>query len=73
MQDIRLNPRRYNTVKLKIFGGNKVKDYKVPAEDPAYRLMMDSLEREYSRKIDSIERREELLDPTQDKVKVKGR
>lgn len=55
LQDLRLNPRRYNSVKLRIFGGKKVKEYKLPLEDPAYRLLLDSIEREYSRRMDSIE------------------
>jgi phospholipid/cholesterol/gamma-HCH transport system substrate-binding protein len=55
LQDVRLNPRRYNSVKIKLFGGNKVKEYKVPMDDPAYRMMLDSIEREYSRRMDSVE------------------
>ncbi len=51
LQDLRLNPKRYNTVKLKIFGKNKTKDYANPLEDPAYQLMIDSLEREYSKRV----------------------
>ncbi len=50
LQDLRLNPKRYNTVKLKIFGKNKTPDYANPLEDPAYQLLIDSLEREYSKR-----------------------
>ena len=50
-QDLRLNPKRYTTVKLKVFGKNKTKDYLNPADDPAYQLLLDSLERDYSRKM----------------------
>ncbi len=50
LQDLRLNPKRYNTVKLKVFGKNKTKDYINPLEDPAYQLLVDSLERDYSRR-----------------------
>jgi len=50
LQDLRLNPKRYNTVKLKVFGKNKTGDYDTPLEDPAYQLLIDSLEREYSKK-----------------------
>lgn len=51
LQDLRLNPKRYNTVKLKVFGKNKTKDYAPPLEDPAYQLLVDSLESDYSRKV----------------------
>lgn len=51
MQDLRLNPKRYTTVKLKLFGKNKTKGYQNPLEDPAYRMLIDSLEREYSKKM----------------------
>jgi len=51
VQDLRLNPKRYNTVKLKIFGKNKTPDYNNPLEDPAYQLMIDSLERNYSKQL----------------------
>jgi hypothetical protein len=50
MQDLRLNPKRYNTVKLKLFGKNKTPNYANPLEDPAYQLLIDSLERDYLRK-----------------------
>lgn len=51
LQDLRLNPKRYNTVKLKVFGKNKTKGYEIPYDDPAYLLMLDSLEREYSKRV----------------------
>jgi phospholipid/cholesterol/gamma-HCH transport system substrate-binding protein len=51
MQDLRLNPKRYTTVKLKVFGKNKQPKYINPLEDPAYQRLIDSLEREYSKKI----------------------
>jgi phospholipid/cholesterol/gamma-HCH transport system substrate-binding protein len=51
LQDLRLNPKRYNTVKVKVFGKNKTPDYDNPLDDPAYRLLIDSLERDYSRKL----------------------
>lgn len=50
LQDLRLNPKRYNTVKLKIFGKNKTKDYQNPIEDPAYQMLIDSLEDDYRRR-----------------------
>jgi phospholipid/cholesterol/gamma-HCH transport system substrate-binding protein len=50
LQDLRLNPKRYNTVKLKVFGKNKTPDYMNPLDDPAYQLLLDSLERDYRRK-----------------------
>lgn len=46
-QDLRLNPKRYTTVKLKVFGKNKTKAYANPLDDPAYQLVQDSLERDY--------------------------
>ncbi|MEZ4918365.1 MAG: MlaD family protein [Saprospiraceae bacterium] len=51
LQDLRLNPKRYNTVKLKVFGKNKTGDYQNPLDDPAYLLLIDSLEREYSKRV----------------------
>lgn len=50
-QDIRLNPKRYTTLKLKVFGKNKTKGYVSPIEDPAYQLLIDSLERDYNQKV----------------------
>lgn len=51
LQDLRLNPKRYNTVKVKVFGKNKTKDYNVPIEDPAYQMLIDSLERDYRQRL----------------------
>ncbi|MBK8921118.1 MAG: MCE family protein [Saprospirales bacterium] len=51
MQDLRLNPKRYTTVKLKVFGKNRTKGYVNPLEDPAYQMMADSLERDYSQRL----------------------
>lgn len=51
LQDLRLNPKRYTTVKLKLFGKNKTKGYINPVDDPAYQLLIDSLERDYDRKM----------------------
>jgi len=51
LQDLRLNPKRYTTVKLKIFGKNKTPNFINPLEDPAYQRLTDSLERSYSKKI----------------------
>jgi phospholipid/cholesterol/gamma-HCH transport system substrate-binding protein len=51
LQDLRLNPKRYTTVKLKLFGKNKTKGYQLPLDDPAYLHLVDSLERDYSRKV----------------------
>jgi phospholipid/cholesterol/gamma-HCH transport system substrate-binding protein len=51
LQDLRLNPKRYTTVKLKLFGKNNTGSYINPLEDPAYQLMVDSLERAYSKKL----------------------
>lgn len=50
MQDLRLNPKRYNTVKVKLFGKNKTPGYELPWDDPAYQEVIDSLEDAYSRK-----------------------
>ena len=47
LQDFRLNPKRYTTVKAKVFGKNKTPDYKTPFEDPAYQVMFDSLGYDY--------------------------
>jgi phospholipid/cholesterol/gamma-HCH transport system substrate-binding protein len=45
IQDLRLNPKRYTTVKLKVFGKNKTKGYDTPFDDPIYQMETDSLER----------------------------
>jgi phospholipid/cholesterol/gamma-HCH transport system substrate-binding protein len=50
-QDLRLNPKRYTTVKLKLFGKNKTGNYTNPIEDPAYQHVIDSLERDYQRRM----------------------
>jgi phospholipid/cholesterol/gamma-HCH transport system substrate-binding protein len=50
-QDLRLNPKRYTTVKLKLFGKNKTPNYMNPIDDPAYKILIDSLERDYNQKI----------------------
>ncbi|MBC7777096.1 MAG: MCE family protein [Phycisphaerae bacterium] len=50
LQDLRMHPSRYNTVKLKLFGKNK-SQYVNPIEDPAYQILVDSLERDYSKKL----------------------
>lgn len=50
LQDFRMHPERYTSVKVKLFGKNKPKKYANPMEDPAYQMLVDSLEREYSRK-----------------------
>ncbi len=49
LQDLRMHPERYNTVKVKLFG--KKKQYVNPLDDPAYQLLIDSLERDYSKKL----------------------
>lgn len=51
MQDLRLNPKRYTTLKLKVFGKNKTKGYQNPIDDPAYQHLVDSLETEYSKRL----------------------
>lgn len=45
IQDLRLNPKRYTTVKVKLFGKNKTKGYATPFDDPIYTMQADSLER----------------------------
>jgi phospholipid/cholesterol/gamma-HCH transport system substrate-binding protein len=50
LQDLRMHPERYNTVKVKLFGKKKSK-YANPLDDPAYQLLADSLEREYSKRL----------------------
>ncbi len=50
LQDLRMHPQRYNTVRLKLFGKNKSK-YVNPIDDPAYQILIDSLERDYSKKL----------------------
>jgi phospholipid/cholesterol/gamma-HCH transport system substrate-binding protein len=50
LQDLRMHPERYNTVKLKLFGKKRTR-YANPLDDPAYELLVDSLERAYSKKV----------------------
>jgi phospholipid/cholesterol/gamma-HCH transport system substrate-binding protein len=50
LQDLRIHPERYTNVKLKIFGKNKPDQYTNPLNDPAYQLLVDSLERDYLQK-----------------------
>jgi phospholipid/cholesterol/gamma-HCH transport system substrate-binding protein len=50
-QDLRLNPKRYTTVKLKLFGKNKTGPYLNPVNDPAYQILIDSLEKDYNSRI----------------------
>ncbi len=47
-QDLRLHPERYAKVKLKIFGKDKRPPYAPPYDDPVYRGVVDSLERQLS-------------------------
>jgi phospholipid/cholesterol/gamma-HCH transport system substrate-binding protein len=51
LQDFRLNPKRYTTVKLKVFGKNKTKGYETPYNDPIYTMQIDSLERLLSKRL----------------------
>lgn len=51
LQDFRIHPERYTSVKVKLFGKNKPRKYANPMEDPAYQLLIDSLERDYSQKV----------------------
>lgn len=51
IQDLRLNPKRYTTVKLKVFGKNKTKGYATPFNDPIYTMQADSLERLLSERL----------------------
>ena len=51
IQDLRLNPKRYTTVKVKVFGKNKTKGYATPFEDPIYTMQADSLERMLSERL----------------------
>lgn len=50
LQDLRMHPERYNTVKLKLFGKKKSK-YVNPLEDPSYEILVDSLERDYDERV----------------------
>ena len=51
LQDIRIHPERYTSVKVKLFGKNKPRKYANPLTDPAYQLLIDSLERDYQTKV----------------------
>ena len=51
LQDFRMHPERYTRVKVKLFGKNKPSKYANPVDDPAYQLLIDSLEQEYSKKL----------------------
>ncbi len=55
MQDFRLNPKRYTTIKPKIFGRNRTPEYKSPLEDPAYQALFDSLGYDYYLRIKANE------------------
>lgn len=44
IQDLRVNPKRYTTLKVKWFGKNKTPEYKTPFDDPIYTMQADSLE-----------------------------
>ncbi len=61
MQDLRLNPQRYTTVKVKLFGKPKLQPYATPEMDPAYRMLIDSLERDYSRRVRAEMRQDSIL------------
>jgi phospholipid/cholesterol/gamma-HCH transport system substrate-binding protein len=51
IQDLRVNPKRYTTVKVKLFGKNKTKGYATPFDDPIYTMQADSLERLLSQRL----------------------
>jgi phospholipid/cholesterol/gamma-HCH transport system substrate-binding protein len=51
LQDIRMHPERYTRVKVKLFGKNKPPKYANPLDDAAYQMLVDSMEREYSKKL----------------------
>jgi phospholipid/cholesterol/gamma-HCH transport system substrate-binding protein len=51
LQDLRLNPRRYNTIRVRFFGKNQKPPYDNPLDDPAYLQLIDSLETAYSRQL----------------------
>lgn len=51
IQDLRLNPKRYTTLKVKMFGKNKTKAYVSPFNDPIYTMEADSLERLLSKRL----------------------
>jgi phospholipid/cholesterol/gamma-HCH transport system substrate-binding protein len=51
LQDLRLHPERYTDFKVKLFGKRKKQPFVNPIEDEAYQMLIDSLERDYSRRI----------------------
>ncbi|MCC7246269.1 MAG: MCE family protein [Saprospiraceae bacterium] len=51
MQDLRLHPERYTKVRVKLFGKHKGVKYTEPVSDPAYQMLIDSLERDLNRKL----------------------
>lgn len=61
MQDLRLNPQRYTTLKVKLFGKTKVQPYYSPQTDPAYQMLIDSLERDYSRRVQAEMRQDSII------------
>ena len=61
IQDLRLNPQRYTTVKVKLFGKPKVQPYVSPERDPAYEMLIDSLERDYSHRVRAEMRKDSIL------------
>lgn len=50
LQDLRMHPERYTNVRVKLLGKNKPSSYANPIDDPAYQILVDSLEKEYSKK-----------------------
>ncbi|MBL7827675.1 MAG: MCE family protein [Saprospiraceae bacterium] len=51
LQDFRMHPERYTKVRLKFFGKHKSPKYANPVDDPAYQMLVDSLERAYSKQL----------------------
>ncbi|MFM8371889.1 MAG: MlaD family protein, partial [Bacteroidota bacterium] len=47
LQDLRMHPERYTNVRVKLLGKNKPSKYANPVDDPAYQILVDSLERDY--------------------------
>ncbi|MFN7267120.1 MAG: hypothetical protein ACK5VB_06480, partial [Bacteroidota bacterium] len=50
LQDLRMHPERYTNVRVKLLGKNKPSRYANPIDDPAYQILVDSLEKDYSKK-----------------------
>jgi phospholipid/cholesterol/gamma-HCH transport system substrate-binding protein len=50
LQDFRMHPERYTNVRVKLLGKNKPSKYANPVDDPAYQILVDSLEKDYSKK-----------------------